>query len=454
MKARTARDTERGIEAIHEKSLDFIAATSLLNDIDRDHTRLSRSYGGNNALLGWKSPPYRAVIEAVKALYPAVSDKSIGSIVADSMVRLFEDQVVSEDADPQTEARYETILPLLDRKGIRAQVEEFLSTLSSRVALHTIFLPLQGIRLSPRELKIGCATLWDTDRSTLSAEISALKTSDDRKRFFLESFIETPCYISVEGEGDFEFARVQALHRAQSIVDILNLCLASSRHRRAGYKKICLLGRPSEGRQSFLGRTTSLSRPATGPTYSFHGIDEPSRLYEIHHQDVDRWTKNGLPTLVDAVLSEDAPRGSIDARIRRSVTWYGKAINADTVEEQFVGLSIALEALLVGSEGLDPKQSWGSITQRLAEAVAFLIGENCAGRVRLASHIKALYGMRSGIVHRGETVSASNLVSLEGIVSTTMWAFVRQRFPAFATFADWIDAQKYAGSITPDEIAT
>lgn len=454
MKARTARDTEKAIEAIHEKFLDLVAATSLLNDIDRDHIRLSRSYGGNNALLGWKSPPYRAVIKAVKAFCSAVSDKSIGSIVADSMVRLFEDQVVSEDADPQTEARFETILPLLDRKAIRAQVEEFLSTLSSRVALHTIFLPLQGITLSPRELKIGCGTLWDTDRSTLSAEISALKTSDDRKRFFLESFIETPCYVSVEVEGDFEFARVQALHQAQSVVDILNLCLASSRHRRAGYKKICLLGHPSEGRQSFLGRTTPFSRPATGPTYSFHGIAEPSRLYEIRPEDVDRWTKNGLPTLVEAVLSEDPPPGSIAARIKRSITWYGKAINADTIEEQFVGLSIALEALLVGSEGLDPKQSWGSITERLAEAVAFLIGENYANRVRLASHTKALYGMRSGIVHRGETVSASNLVSLDGIVSATMWAFVRHQFPAFEAFADWLDAQKYAGAITPDEVTT
>jgi hypothetical protein len=454
MKAKTARDEERAIEAVHEKFIDFVSATSLLDDIDRDYVRLSRSYGRNNAFLGWKSPPYREAIKAVKALYPAVSDKSIGRIVADSMVKLLEDQVVSEDADPQAQARLETILPVLDRKAIRVQVEAFLSSLSSKVALHTIFLPLQGIRLSPRELKIGYATLWDTESSTLSAEVSALKTTDERKRLFLDPFTGTACHVSIDVEGDFEFARVQALRAAQSVVDILNLCLASSRHRRAGYKKICLLGHPSEAPQSFLGRATPSSDPASRPAYSFHGIDEPSRLYEIRHEDVDRWTKNGLPTVVDAVQSDDPPPGSIPARIKRSVTWYSKAMNADTLEEQFVGFSIALEALLVGSEGMDPKQSWGSITQRLAEAVAFLIGGDCTDRIRFASHTKDLYGMRSGIVHRGETVSASNLVSLDDIVSTTTWAFVRHQFPRWEAFVEWLDAQKYAGAISPGDTAT
>lgn len=166
-------------------------------------------------------------------------------------------------------------------------------------------------------------------------------------------------------------------------------------------------------------RTPPAGEDSDSPRYSYFEQFPPARLYEIDSIQIQQWKKNGLDKVLESIELLDAKPGSATLRIRIAITWYGRAMNANTPDEQFVSLTTALESLLVADEEV-------SITQRLADEVSALLGGNFESRENIKKRTRELYNLRGRIVHAGMPTSQERLLVLDTIVVNTILAFVRR----------------------------
>jgi hypothetical protein len=102
-----------------------------------------------------------------------------------------------------------------------------------------------------------------------------------------------------------------------------------------------------------------------------------------------------------------------------------------------------LESLLIGNEGKGPYATTGSINQRIGERVAFLLGDDFGSRVHLERTAKELYGLRSAIVHSGESVTQENLTQMDDLVVQVVLAFLKHEFNTWSEFREWIARERY-----------
>ena len=413
-------------EVIKDKFFAFLRATSLAQGLDRDHVHLGHSYGRNFLFLGWSHQPYEEAIKAVHEARPDVSEKTIGRVLSQSMVKLFHQHNIREDADPEADAPVlDSILETLDPSAVNEEITSFLDLLKSHIKMWTAFVFLEGIELKGlRELPLGVATLYPRNRGPLHDALEEVKTIEglDHIPQYAERFAgHCCCYLTIDIEGDSHFASQQALHQAQDVVSILNLYIVSSRHRVSFYERIGILGQPTTTRHQFvLKRTPPIGEDTPSPGYFFFVQPPPARRYEIDSAQVQRWREYGLDKVLECVGLPDIAPGSAESRIRNAIIWYGRAMNAHSEDEQFVGLTTALESLLVADEDVK------SITQRLADEVAALLGGDFQSREHIKERTKDLYKLRGRIVHAGMPVSQENLFALDRIVANTIIAFVRK----------------------------
>ena len=135
-------------DVVRDKFFDFLGATSLGHGFDRDHVHLGHSYGHNCLLLGWSHQPYEEAIKAVHETRPDVSEKTIGEVLVQSMVKLFDQHNVREDADPEIDApSLDSILQTLDPSAVNGEITGFLEVLKSQIKLWTVFVFLEGLEL-------------------------------------------------------------------------------------------------------------------------------------------------------------------------------------------------------------------------------------------------------------------------------------------------------------------
>lgn len=94
-------------------------------------------------------------------------------------------------------------------------------------------------------------------------------------------------------------------------------------------------------------------------------------------------------------------------RIKASCEWYFESLCTDNPTFRFIQFHIAIESLL-GKPGIK-----GSITEGLAERIAFLLGRNEKGREDIRNEYRGLYNTRSDIIHRSKILSDEKLSDLE-----------------------------------------
>lgn len=432
-----------------ERFRDLLKAASVMDGIDRDHIVISRSYGANNALLGWGNHPYEAAINAAQGVLPKVSKKTIASALQNAVVKLFEDEAVKKDADPEAEAHLDDLLQILPSKAVTEEVEKLLGFLETRVRDFTVFIPVEGVELKTSQIEIGAHRLhrYGGRRDPLRSILDQARDDEHwkgRLEDLEQSFANAGCYVAVDEEGDAAFAQERGIEDGQDTVHVLNLYLATCRHRARRHMKIGLMGHPALGGR----REVVCATPPVGEVgrhdIHYQGTLPPCRRYEIDRATARSWEGSGLDKIIEALRHGNANPGTIESRLRRSVIWHSKGVNGDGIDEQFVALAIALESLLVGpDEGSDPRVSWGSISQRIADRVAFLLGGDCAQRIAIARRAKTLYRLRSEIVHQGRTVSEANLLSMDRIVASAIQAFATCEFSSWDDFREWEQKQKY-----------
>jgi len=292
----------------------------------------------------------------------------------------------------------------------------------------TAFVFLEGMELKGlAELPLGVATLYSRDRGPLQDALEEVKTIRglDSIPQHIERFAgHCCCYLAIDIEGENDFVSQQALEQAQDVASILNLYIVSSQHRTSFYQRIGILGQPTTTRRRLiLKRTPPIGQDTPPPVYSYSVQQPPARRCEIDSTQVQRWRKYGLDKVLECVQLSDFVPGSAESRIHNAIIWYGRAMNAYSEDEQFVGLIIALESLLVADERV-------GITQRLADGVSALLGSDFQNRERIAERVRELYNLRGRIVHAGIPVSQENLFTLDEMVANTILAFVHREIPA------------------------
>jgi hypothetical protein len=237
-------------ELMKDKFFAFLKATSLAPpDLDRDHIHLGHGYGRNCLLLGWSHQPFKEAIEAVREICPEVSEKTAGEVLSRSMIKLFHQHNIREDADPEADAPLlESILSTLDSSAVSEEVTNLLDLLKSQVKTWSVFVFVEGMRLKNlSELPLGIATLYPKSRGPLLRalqDVKSIKGLDKIPQGVEKNAAHCECYLTIDIEGEDRFANQQALLRAQDVVNVLNLYMASSRHRNS-YQRISVIGQPT-----------------------------------------------------------------------------------------------------------------------------------------------------------------------------------------------------------------
>jgi hypothetical protein len=416
------KDIKSEEEIVKDKFYSFLKVTSLEHGLKRDHIHIMQSYGRNCLLLGWSHQPYDEAIKKIHELYPKISEKAIGKVLAQSMVKLFNQQNVSEDADPEIDAPILTsIFNTLDVSAINTEVNYLIDSLKSKIKKWTSFVFLEGIELKNLDkLSLGISTLYPKNRGPLCDALEKLKAVN---HLDIPESIEIItnhclCYITTDIEGEDDFVAKQALNQAQNITNVLNLYVEST-WEKGSFERIGVLGQPSITKTQLVLKQTPPVGEDDNPYYSYKENFPPTRRHEIDSRQENHWKENGLSKVIECITSQEFSPDSAISRIHNAIVWYGRAMNSYHEDEQFVDLIIALESLLVVEEGIN-------ITQRLGDGVAALLGTNLKHRDTISKRVKELYKLRCRLVHAGIPVSQENLFYLDKLASNTILAFVRK----------------------------
>ena len=124
-----------------------------------------------------------------------------------------------------------------------------------------------------------------------------------------------------------------------------------------------------------------------------------------------------------------------------AINWYGTAVDMTDPVLKFLNYAIVLEVLISKFE----KDSDRTITDKLAEGVAFLLGKKYEKRREIKKKIKKLYRIRSAIVHGGlDSVDDKNIREIE-IAALYLILDLLGRIDQFTTKDDllnWIEEKR------------
>lgn len=105
---------------------------------------------------------------------------------------------------------------------------------------------------------------------------------------------------------------------------------------------------------------------------------------------------NGFDKIWKIISKDDITE--IESKIILSIDWIGQSTNKRSSTDAFLKAAIALEVLLTYNE---KNPITPSITYRLSESSAMILGKTVNDRIIIEKKIKSLYGQRSAIIHAG-----------------------------------------------------
>lgn len=447
MTAVGTRIDPRHIQGVLEAYREFLTRVSLEPGWRRENAILDRPWGSNHAFLQWDDLAIRALLEEMRRVCPLCSPRIIERAMRDVLLALVDSQRVSEDVDPQVEPHSASIGDDLDLKALGGLLGNAIRRLKLQVKERTVFVPLEGLQLEVAEIQVATVMIR-RDVGTLDRQLGPWETSEWGKawaQMARSHWKQVKCYATVQCKGDSGYVADEALKRTNEAILVLNFFLGSTVSSRA---RIGVVGHQSMGHRTLLIRTDGDTEDP--------GIQLPSKGINIvpviiGGEGVPR-LRAGLATVNSYFESQQT--AEIPARIRRAILWYGKAVSAESMDEKFLCLSTALETLLVGREGEGPYATSGSITQKLRDRTAFLLGQDFCSRYRISSRTRELYGLRSGILHRGKAVVRRQLSEMEGLVHNVIIRFLSQDFSSFEAFREWIAHHKYDRKETGEEASS
>lgn len=415
-------------------SVSFDARPENLDRVRKYHD----SYELGDYPLNWNDALYEQVIEVLSNEFQNVSQKTFRNLLPDAI-----EQLIVKHVTTQNKVYVANVSEILDKQAINDCLKSLIELLKSKVQSYTFYIPVEGLDLAldTGELRLGKFTLYSAQSGPLP---ELLSYADDPQvaRDIKADFESSKCYVVVgQIDGDRIFAAKQALEVSQDIVHMLNFFLTSYHLRTNNlYHKISLVDRPTITKDQIICYSSNIGIGVNTSTLQTNN-------YSINLGTIQYCERLGLRKIIEC-FSDVKPKNSSDnipSKICRAVTWYSKSVNADGLEESFVALATSLESLLLTNpRNTDLNDNWGSISQRLADRVTFLLGNIYTERIALLKRTKDLYGRRSKIVHEGDTISQKELIEMERLVHSVIVTFVKHDFSSWASFEEWERQQKYS----------
>jgi hypothetical protein len=154
---------------------------------------------------------------------------------------------------------------------------------------------------------------------------------------------------------------------------------------------------------------------------------------------VARFHRLGFERLFQACEAE----GGLSSRLRRSAAWLLASRCEPNAEAALVKNTIALESLLVLSQG-EP------VTRLLSERGAFLLSPSPDTRHRVANALRGLYDARSRVVHGNRRPKRSTASLLEAgdrmaVLLLLVVAANAHLWPDEGRFRSWLDDERWRG---------
>lgn len=121
-----------------------------------------------------------------------------------------------------------------------------------------------------------------------------------------------------------------------------------------------------------------------------------------------------------AAILFDPTEGSLAERVAQGLGWMTRGRQQADRSERLLGFFTALEALLSSTDKSDP------VTQTISRRSSVIFTSNIQDRVTVFKHIRALYSLRSSVVHSGSRVVLWDDVNrLQVYVETIYWLVLK-----------------------------
>ncbi|HXU92620.1 MAG TPA: hypothetical protein VFP33_03090 [Gallionella sp.] len=340
-------------------------------------------------------------------------------------------------------------------------------------------IPLQGLDFRLEKANFGFGTLLGSEHGVLPQIIND-RESLHSYQHTINALNECSSYLQVESETDHKNSIDQAIFFANYLTALLSLYVGSSQYRtdhqfrpwhkrvreaEVGRKrKIAIYGSEASDSQVYYEYYINDS-PLRKSKYSLEfnllssGHDSNESLNECleFFRPEDAKTSYHLvdASVIDEMLSREnekllscvSRKNTLDKKLFHAVSWFGKAVNCDSCEDQFLFFAIAIESLLVGEENSGEFSSQGSINQKISERSAYLSAETYEQRRQTEKDTKTLYGIRSKIVHTGAKATNQDVISIEKLARKLIFNFVKRKFESEDAFLKWLKICQYGAGV-------
>ena len=439
---------QKEIKNIFSKLLPFV---EIRKEIIHGSRQVSL-YGDKYSITRWDDGKYQTALREITRIYPKNGVEFVEYWFSSALMGI-----------------------LLDPGSFEQALGDMHSNLVGAIKKRFICIPVQGIDFRSDEIDFGFGSLLHREHGTL-AEIIDKEEYRQSWQHNINALAECPCYFQIETETDHENAINEAIFFSTYLTSLLSLFVGSSQyranppllpwHKRTGrasslrkrkiaiygseagdsqvYYSYCVNGTPREGKDYSLefnlltsghdsndsiNASLALLRPEQGKA-SYHLID-PELIEKIFSIENSK--------LLSCVSRKEA----LDKKLFNAVSWFGKAVNSDSIEDQFLFFTIAIESLLVGDESEGKFSSQGSITQKISERTAYLIGTTFDERLETEIETKKLYGIRSKIVHTGARAATEDVIRIENLCRNLIFGFSTKNFASQDAYLKWIKTNQY-----------
>ncbi|MCJ2367864.1 HEPN domain-containing protein [Aeromonas dhakensis] len=427
----------------------------LLEGHDSYSIKQVRLWGKKYSLTKWDESKYEEKLREIIRLYPSNSPSLVEGWFSNAFAKI----LVSDD----------------QKNSIKTESEEFVDFLARSTKKRSVCIPIQGIDLRVEKIEFGFGTLYRNDKGYLP-ELIADRDSLYSYQHGINALENCKCYFQVDLNTDHENSIDCAKKFSLYLCSLLNLYVGSTQYRTDYYfypwhkrdkrtevgrnRKIEVFGSESGDcqvyyefyknedsyRKSEFSIEFNLLSPGHNASESINECIEfirPDEAKTTYHL-VNENTRNLiLHEKNKSLLSCVQQKGEINKRLHQAVSWFGKAVNADIPEDQFLFFAISIESLLVGDEPSGGFSSQGSINQKISERSAFLLGNSFKERIEIEREIKRIYGIRSKIVHTGAKADNSDVIKIENINKDLIFSFSRRSFTSQQEFLRWFKERQY-----------
>jgi hypothetical protein len=342
-----------------------------------------------------------------------------------------------------------TILKALDATGkdaerdfprrLTREIEELRKSLKRAPDVYVVHLEVRGLDARGLPRQMGNAKFYVVDETNVPGEASDEATETQGKgasalRDRLIASIKTKTYASIEVEAfDMEAAVILAERELRMTIDVLNYFgdLLSHEDTRvflpgdaAPSGHLAIIENKNDSQKS----KYSLSGRGRIVPFSFSSVNDPRAVGALDKA---------------SSLLQKCNRNRWDSRILAALQWAGRASVEERKEEALLLFCISLEALLLTN---DDKE----LAYQFALRGAHLLVKDGSRRKEAFEDLKALYKIRSKIVHSGKAeifamdVAKANLLAKSAIfIVLTTEPF--SRFASEKEFNDWVEEQTLTG---------